>query len=217
MDLSRNAPMSTNPYKSPFIILEDAVSPMQCEELLDNTDFVTMDVDKHGKPAMTIRMSDEASAIVHPILQHIGAQIEEKYGSPIHSLEQSRIQWMDDSVVPSPVCDNSFRSHDKWLRVHDRDLTATLFLVDFNDKPPFDGEFEVYGGKLEFPSHQFGFNPVRGTVVIHPSDPHFTHIFSPVRAGDLFVVKTFITLKTPLLYSPKNFPGSYQHWLAPHF
>jgi len=199
--------------RSPFFIIDEAVSPMQCEQIADSAEFIQTDVDRSNRPIMTIKHTELAHTYVAQALAVHREAIEHHYQAVVTDLEPTRVQWANEWVAPVAVCDNSTRIKDKWLRVHNRDLTALLFLCDYNDKPPFDGEFEVYGGKLEFPSHGFGFNPVRGTMIIYPSDPHFTHVFSKVGMGELFVSKTFIQLNPPLLYSPKNFPGTWRQWL----
>jgi hypothetical protein len=203
----------TSAVRSPFFIIHEACSPMQCEQIADSAEFIQLDTDRSGKPTMTVKHTELAHALLTQALHEHQEAIEAHYQAGIQHLEPTRVQWADGTVTPVPVCDNSTRIKDKWLRVHNRDLTALLFLSDYNDKPPFDTEFEVYGGKIEFPSHGFGFNPVRGTMIIYPSDPHFTHVFSPIGMGELFISKTFIQLDPPLLYSPKNFPGTWRQWL----
>lgn len=205
--------MTQQQIRSPFVIIEEAISPYQCEQIVDSAEFIQLDVNKVNQPIMTAKHTELAHDIVRQAIETNRALIESHYNSAIINIEHTRVQWQDETVRPVPVCDNSTRVKDKWLRVHNRDLTALVFLVDYNDKPPFDGEFEVYGGKIEFPSHNFGFNPVRGTMVIYPSDPHFTHVFSKIDLGDLFVSKTFLALDPPLIYQPKQFPGTWQQWL----
>jgi hypothetical protein len=202
-----------NQTRSPFFIIDEAISPLQCEQVADSAEFLSLDVNKSGQPVMTIKHTELAHEIITTAIATHQSVIEEHYQGKIANLEPTRVQWADSTVNSVATCDNSTRIKDKWLRVHNRDLTALVFLSDYNDKPPFDGEFEVYGGKFEFPSHGFGFNPVRGTMIIYPSDPHFTHVFSKIGMGELFVSKTFIQLESPLIYSPKNFPGTWKQWL----
>jgi hypothetical protein len=98
------------------------------------------------------------------------------------------------------------------MRLYNRDFTGVIFLSDYQEQVPFDDEYEVFGGKLEFYSHKFGFNPQRGTLIIFPSDPHFINATSPIQAGDLFQIRFHITCTQPYLYNPKNFPGNYTTW-----
>lgn len=208
----------TTETHSPFMIFPDAISPLQCEGIVDSVEFLIHDVDKTNRQIETHKTSDHGSDLIHEFLEEHREEIEEYYSRKIVSLDKTRMVWSSSEVeVQQPWCDNSVRIKDKWLRVHNRDLTAVLFCSDYNDKPPFDSDFEVYGGKMEFPSHGFGFNPVRGTIVIMPADPHFTHVFSKISVGDLYLGKTFIATDPPLLYSPKNFPGTWREWLNDAF
>ncbi len=203
--------------KSPFIIIPEALSPLQCEKLTDSAEFVQLDVNKRGLPTATTKVVQSATATLHNVIKQYDVDIIAKYGSGIRHMEQTRITWINNEVDPAATCDNSAFIRNKWLRVHNRDLTAILFMSDFNDSPPFDGDFEVYGGKMEFPTHGFGFNPIRGTMIIMPSDPHFAHVFSKVSVGDCFFAKTFIQLEQPLIYTPEEFPGKWSEWLHDAF
>jgi len=124
------------------------------------------------------------------------------------------IEWFPTSSTGSAVCENSHFLRGKWLRTKQRDLTGVLFLVDYQDEPPLAAEFEVYGGRLEFPQHGFGFNPKRGTLIVFPSDPHFINITTKVLIGDLFQARIQIAAKAPYIYNPQEFPGNYTRWFA---
>jgi hypothetical protein len=89
-----------------------------------------------------------------------------------------------------------------------------LFLSDYQESPSFDSEYEVYGGKLEFPQHAFGFNPRRGTLVLFPSDPHFINVTSDVFVGELFQSRLQLAASTPYFYDSEMFPGNYTQWFA---
>ena len=195
------------------MIFEEALSPLQCESIADSAEFIQLDVNSLNQPMMTSKHTDLAHQLIESAIRDRQQLIEDHYKAKIQNIDLTRVQWQDSTVAPAAVCDNSVRVKDKWLRIHNRDLTALLFLSDYNERPPFDSDFEVYGGKIEFPSHQFGFNPIRGTMVLYPSDPHFAHVFSKISLGNLFITKTFIQLNPPLIYKPSDFPGSWQQWL----
>ena len=89
-----------------------------------------------------------------------------------------------------------------------------MFLSDYSENYPFDSDYEVYGGKLEFPQHDFGFNPERGTLIMYPSGPHFINAFSEVLAGDLFAARFHFGTHMPFLYNPEEFPGDYTNWFS---
>ena len=108
--------------------------------------------------------------------------------------------------------ENSSYLRGKWVRTQARDLTAVLFMSEYQETVPFEQDYEVYGGKLEFPQHNFGFNPTRGTLVVFPSAPHFINLTTPIHVGDLFQARFHIAAKTPYLYHPQKFPGNYTTW-----
>jgi hypothetical protein len=111
-----------------------------------------------------------------------------------------------------PQSENSSYLRGKWLRTKNFDFTGVLWLSNFNDKVPFDGEFEVFGGKLEFPQYGFSLNPEQGTLVIFPSVPNFINSITSISLGDLYQVRIRITAKLPYLHDPKKFPGTYIEW-----
>jgi hypothetical protein len=199
------------------MIFEEALSPLQCELLVQDASFLFPDIDKSNRPVLTAKHTPLAHSVVTKFLDSKKQEIEAYYGCVIIDTEPTRVLWADSTVVPIPVCDNSSRFKGNWIRIHNRDVTAVVFLADFNDAPPFDSDFEVYGGKMEFPTYGFGFNPKRGTMIIYPCDPHFTHVFSPVDVGDMYATKTFISFETPLLFQPTDFPGTYLDWLKTKF
>lgn len=203
--------------RSPFLIFEEALSPLQCEAIIEDASFLFPDVDKNNRPIVTTKHTTLAHKLISEALEDRRDEIQAHYQSNIIDMEPSRVLWANSTVTPVPVCDNSSRYKGNWLRIHNRDVTAVVFLVDFNSDPQFDSDFEVYGGKLEFPTYNFGFNPQRGTMITYPSDPHFTHVISPVQVGHMYMTKTFLSFDTPLLFKPSQFPGTYIDWLESKF
>jgi hypothetical protein len=134
------------------------------------------------------------------------------YQQAYKGTERMQFEWYPEGCTSEFVCENSEFLRQKWLRTKARDFTCILFLSDYQEKIPFEQEFEVYGGKLEFVQHKFGFNPKRGTLIVFPSDPHFINITTPILAGDLFQVRIQIAAKSPYLYNPQDFPGNYTTW-----
>jgi hypothetical protein len=91
---------------------------------------------------------------------------------------------------------------------------VVLFLNDYSDDNKFDERFEVRGGKLEFPTHEFGFNPERGTAIVYPCCPNFINAVSPVEVGDSNVIRFHIIAKDEYKYDMANFPGDYTTWFS---
>jgi hypothetical protein len=198
--------------KSPFYIVEEFVSPLLCEELVDRVNFTVPDTNKDGFPVKTHKTCDEAEAVLYERLMLLIPELSAHYALQYKGTERMSFEWFPEGSKGDFVCENSEFLRRKWLRMKARDITCILFLSDYQNTPPFDGEFEVYGGKLEFVQHKFGFNPQRGTLIAFPSDPHFINITTPIMAGDLYQVRIQLAAKAPFIYQPDQFPGNYTTW-----
>lgn len=201
--------------KSPFYVVEEFISPLLCEELLDICNFTVPDTDKDQHEIKTVKTSDRAESIVYERLLALLPELQAHYKLIYKGTERVQFEWIPQGCKGEFICENSTFLRGKWLRNKQRDLTAVLFLSDYQERTPFEDDFEVYGGKLEFVQHKFGFNPQRGTLIVFPSDPHFINISSEVLAGDLFQARIQIAAQTPYLYQPQMFPGNYTSWFAP--
>lgn len=201
--------------KSPFYIIREFASPLLCEDIIDACDFNVPDQDKDGKEIKTAKKSEMAEALIYERLLLTLPEIQAHYEFLYKGTERIQFEWFP--TESSGVCqsENSEFLRGKWLRSRARDFTGILFLSDYQEKIPFDKEYEVLGGKLEFPQHKFGFNPERGTLVIFPSDPHFINVTTGVLAGDLFQARIQIAAKSAYLYNPQKFPGNYTTWFLP--
>lgn len=201
--------------KSPFYIVPEFVSPLLAEDIVDILDFNVPDETKDGKPVKTVKTSERAEALIYERLLLLLPELQAHYQLLYKGTERVQFEWTTAGTKVTQddfVCENSELLRGKWLRTRQRDLTAILFLSEYQDKPAFDQEFEVYGGKLEFPQHQFGFNPQRGTLVVFPSDPRFINITSQVMIGDLYQARIQMAAQSPYIYNPQMFPGNYTTW-----
>lgn len=201
--------------KSPFYVVEEFISPLMCEDLVDACEFNEPNYDRGGHAAKTIKTNETGEQMLFERLQHILPDLQTYYQLKYKGTERMTFEWFPQESAGQFVCENSEYLRNKWLRTRNRDLTAILFLSDYQEKTPFEQEFEVYGGKLEFVQHKFGFNPQRGTLVVFPSDPHFINITTRVVAGDLYQVRIQLAAQTPYLYNPQDFPGNYTTWFRP--
>lgn len=200
--------------KSPFYVVQDFVSPLVTEQMIDNLDMYEPDTSSEDKPIMSSCFHEANEEIIFTALQDIKPAIEEHFGVKYRGTERARFEWYpQDSTGHEVRCENSAYLRKSWVRTQVRDLTCVLFLCDYQDRVPFDSEYEVYGGKLEFPQHRFGFNPQRGTMIVFPSDPHFLNAISDIIYGDLFVARFHIATEDMFVYQPKEFPGDYTTWL----
>ena len=209
--------------RSPFFVIEDAVSPAKCEAITAELGIKVPSVDEKGKPLKNERIVASADLIeyLHEALQPSVSEMEERYGASIRGLERPLFQqYFENPADPCEVhgCENARYVRKKWVKVKDIDLVGYLWLKDFNSRVPLDPRFEVYGGKLEFPAYDFSLVPARGTMVWFPAGPHFITAVSPVLVGSLEVIKLTLKLhttdETPWLYQPARFPGTYQQWFS---
>lgn len=202
--------------KSPFLIFQNFLSPLKCEDIILSLNTTTPDVDKQGRGIASIRHNKKSEKIIFDRVEPLIDTFEQHYNIEYKGFERPTFEWYVEGIDEGWRSANSEYLRDKWVRVRDRDLTGVIFLMDYQDRPPFDVDFEVCGGKLEFAQHQFGFNPERGTMIVFPSGPHFLHRTAPIQAGDLFQVRFHIAAQTPFLYQPSDFPGDYTTWLKPY-
>lgn len=200
-------------YKSPFLVIEDFLSPLTCESIVDTLGFGFPDIDAEGKPrkAMTfnrlieMRLSDDLSDIIELTEQYYTTKIK-----GIHPLE---FEWYPEGCPTSPPkCENSIILGGNWVRANNKDFVGVIFLNDYQETTPFDPDFEVRGGKLQFPTHGFGFNPKRGMLVIFPGNEYFVYGTSGVQVGNLHQIKMYMTSEKPFVYDPNDFPGNYEVW-----
>jgi len=183
------------------------------EEITNNFKLENQSFDKAGKPIPMIFQQEKISNLIFNTLKPHITSIETHFSISYTGITPTKFTWSSTNTPQSlPICENSKRIDNVWTRIHNFDLTCVLFLSDFNDKPPFDNDFEVYGGKLEFPSWGFGFNPTRGTLIIYPSVPNFINITSKVEYGNLVVGKFNIATKIPFLFDIKQYPGDITSW-----
>jgi len=198
--------------KSPFLIVEELLSPKLCEQIIDDLQYYVPDTDDEDTPIKMSRHHEPSESIIYEHIKPFIPQFEQHYNFKHRGTELMNFEFHAEGVEHEVVCDNSSYIKKKWARTKDRDFTAVVFLVDYQDQPPFDSDYEVYGGKLEFPQHNFGFTPSRGTMIVYPSGPHFLNAFSNIIAGDLFVAKTHFAAEVPYFHDPASYPGDYKTW-----
>jgi hypothetical protein len=201
--------------KSPFYVVPDFISPLMCEDIVDALELTVPNTDKDGKEVATIKTSEIAEQIIYERMLQLIPDLEKYYNVLYKGMERVQFEWLPPESVGEMHCENSNFLRGKWLRTKQRDLSAILFLCDYQDTSQFEQEFEVYGGKLEFPQHKFGFNPTKGTLIVFPSDPHFINISTAVIVGDLYQARIQLAAQSPYIYQPVNFRGNYLSWFSP--
>lgn len=205
--------MST--IKSPFKVYQQFLSNKECDMILDEVRNPVVDTDKDGIPMKMEKFSDKTEDIIFRHFQPLIPELESYYDLDYEGTEKLVFQQFPEGrnePAEAPHCENSQYLRKKWVKTQHRDLTGVLWLTDYQDNPPVDTRFEVYGGKLEFPAYDFSLLPQRGTLIIYPAGPHFISAISPVLVGDLCQVRFHISAKNTWLYQPDNFKGNYQKW-----
>lgn len=198
--------------KSPFIIIEDLLSPKICEQIVYDLDVHMGDFDAEGTPIPMYRHHEPSESIIYKTIKPLIPKFEQYYTFKHRGTELMTFEYRAEGVKPLAVCDNSTHIKNKWARTRDRDFSFVVFLSDYQDKLPFDSDYEVYGGKLEFPQHGFGFTPSRGTMIMYPSGPHFLNAISDILMGELHTVKSHFSAEVPYFHDPIGFPGDYRSW-----
>lgn len=207
--------------RSPFIIVQDFLSPQLCERIIQDIEVKSPDTDKDGNPSKLERhflfWENDIAERVHALIP----QIEHQYDASYRGLDQPLFQFYPEfakAPAENPGCENSKYLRKKWVQYKDVDLVGFIWLKDYNDNVPLDPRHEVFGGKLEFPVYNFSLVPQRGTLVLFPAGPHFITVISPILLGDLYQIKLNISLNDKSggrwFYQPANFAGTWQQWLS---
>lgn len=209
--------------KSPFIVVQDFLSPQTCEKIVEDIRVSVPDTDLNGDPKKLERFYAPWEKPLAERFKELVPEIEQRYSAEYKGLHQPLFQYYpENSKAPAeaPGCENSKYVRKKWVMHKDVDLVGFIWLKDFNSDVPLDTRHEVYGGKLEFPVYNFSLVPQRGTLVLFPAGPHFITVISPVLLGDLYQIKLNVSLNADddgrWFYQPKDFPGTYDSWLAEH-
>lgn len=211
----------TEKTHSPFHVVEDFISPLQCEKIIAELGINVPSLAEDGHPLKNERIIKDPDLLAHiqEVIIENGEAIQVRYNAQIKGMETPLFQqYFEDPKKPCEGhgCESSRFVRKKWVKTKDIDLVGYIWLKDYGNGVPLDPRFEVYGGKLEFPAYNFSLIPQRGTMVMFPAGPHFITAVSPVLVGSLEQIKFTIKLTTNddglWFYDPKFFGGTYQDW-----
>lgn len=206
--------------KSPFYVVEDFLSPKQADYIVDTLNFMEPDTNSDDRPIKSTRSNHHCETIVFSQLEPLKPTVEEYFGFDWKGTADMVFEFMPEDCADGmhPHCGNSVynTATKRWVRNKNYDFTGVIFLSDYNTDSAdnFDPNFEVYGGKLQFPQYGFSFQAKRGTLVVFPAGPNFVHAISPILAGDLFMVSFQICAERLWPYDPKLFPGTFKTWFT---
>lgn len=207
--------------RSPFLIVQDFLSPLTCEKIVAANTVAIPDIDPNGDPKKLEHHISKFDAEIAERFRDLVPEIEHRYDATYRGLEKPLLQYYpENSKAPAepPGCENSKYLRKKWVMHKDVDLVGFVWLKDYNDNVPLDPRHEVFGGKIEFPAYNFSLVPQRGTLVLFPAGPHFITVISPILLGDLYQIKLNVCINAQgggrWFYQPQNFPGKWSDWLS---
>lgn len=199
--------------KSPFVIHQDFFSPLQCEKLIQLIGFDHCTRTPEDKPDKTIRSSELGDQMIFEKLEPLIPSLEEHYNLKYAGTAPMTYEWYPEGCQQQPPqAENSKFLRKKWVKVYNRELTGIVFLSQYQDQGTLDPACDVYGGKIQFPQHDFSLQSETGSLVIYPSYPHFVSVISQIDLGNLYLARFHIAAKEPWLYDPKQYQGTYKEW-----
>jgi hypothetical protein len=198
--------------KNPFIVIDNFLSPLECESVINSLDFVPT-FSEDGKVKANIMRNRLMDMRLSKKINDLVEDIETYYKCEIDSFSAGRYEWYPTNYQASNAeCENSCLINGTWSRKNQNDFMITIILNDHQEKVPFDPDYEVKGGNLEYPTHNFSFLPKRGMVIIHPANQYFLHGIASVKAGNLYLIRICAICDAPYKYDPEQFKGSYNIW-----
>jgi len=201
--------------KSPFLVFQDLIDAETCAKIADAVRVVPLKNDD-GTLQSSERFHEKAEQQIFKAFQPLIPKLEEHYiGFKYRGTEHLVFQQFpitNGIQAEEPHCENAVFKRKKWVRVKDRDLTGILWLKDYQEAPPFDLRTQVLGGKLEFPTFGFGFQPQCGTLVVYPANERFISLTNGILVGELQCVRFHICGEGIWIYQPADYKGNFSTW-----
>jgi hypothetical protein len=201
--------------RSPFIVHQDFITSEECDLIAKQTRREILMVDQ--KLQKLERMDEDAEDYLFPAFKKLIPQFESHYtGFKYKGTEHLVFQQfpMNGKLAEEPHCENAVFKRKKWVRIRERDLTAILWLKDYQEVPPFDIKTQVLGGKLEFPVYNFGFQPQKGTLVVYPANERFISLTTQILVGELHCVRFHVIGQGNWQYDPNQYQGDFRSWFS---
>lgn len=208
--------MQKTNIKSPFVVVQNFLSPLFCEDIITRLNHTYPNRDIDNKIIKTVKTNRLSDIRILNELEQILPDLEEYYNFKREGILPFDYEWyVAGCKEEQPRCENSAYGNNGWIRINDYDFTGIIFLNDYQEKIPFDSDYEVFGGKLEFPNHQFSFNPSRGTLIFFPGNQHFINHTSLIKFGELNQIRFHVVAEnTPWQYDKTQFGGTYLDWFT---
>lgn len=195
--------------KSPFYIIEEFISPAMCEDIIDRLDNYNI----NNENVKIVKEHILIETRLYPKVEAILPDLESHFKFSVKGVSPFNFEYYPTGYrATNTVCENSIFRNGNWQRINNKDFTCILFLNNYQATPPFDDDFEVYGGNLEFINFGMKIHPSRGTLVTFPSGPNFSNVTSHVNFGELTQMRFHITATSIYNYNNSEFPGNYNDW-----
>lgn len=203
--------------KSPFVVIEDFISPLECEDIVQRLNLQFPNIDKDNHSIKTVLSNKLTEIRLLPYIEEIMPNLEQYFNFKCYGITEFEFEWFPTNFkLDAPRCENSMQVRGEWIKSNGKDFCGIIFLNDYQEESPFDESYEVFGGKLEFLNHNFSFTPARGRLVIFPGNEYFINHTSSIYAGSLTQIRFHISAdpSKPFIYKPENFRGDYNSWFS---
>ena len=198
--------------KPPFFVVDEFLSPLECEDIV-NRSFFEFPNTVNGVPVKSVTQNTLTQNRVLPYLEVLTPYLEQYFGYEHGGILPLNIEYYPEGCKQEGIrAENSILRDGKWHRVTENDFTGIIFLKDASTDKNFDDEFEVYGSTLQFPNHDFSFNPSRGRLIVFPSAANFNNTTISPKLGDVYQIRFHIVAMDTYNYDRHQFPGNYKTW-----
>ena len=120
--------------KSPFIVVQDFLSPQLCERIVQDILILEPDTDTEGNPKKIERHNLMWEQDIASRFRELVPEIESQYDAEYKGLEKPLFQYYPENAkVPAeqPGCENSRYLRKKWVMHKDIDLVGFVWLKDY--------------------------------------------------------------------------------------
>lgn len=200
--------------KSPFILLENAIDPKACDDIITSLNHSIPNY-MNDKVAMTLKFNKLEELRLQPLIDDLLDYAEPYYEFETQSLSTFLFEWYPEGYQAKPMSSDSYTYFNgKWIKSREIDFTILIFLSSTVTKTINDPNTEHVGGGLQFPTHGFTLHPKSGDLLMFPSDNHFLNMIDGVSLGNMNLIRILVTAKQDYKYDKRKFPGTYKTWFS---
>lgn len=201
--------------RGPISRIDNFISPLFCEDIIDRSNNNIFNVDKDNNPIKTNLFNELTEIRYRPYLDDLIENfIDNYYHTEISYISKTVLEWFPKNYKNREYTVDGYNFlNQKWVNISDTDFISICFLNDYNNQPRFDDTYEVYGGEISFNNFNLTIRPTRGTLFIFPAHPAFAYKINNVEIGNLFIIKNTLTSTPKYSYNSSSFSGSPEKWV----